>query len=441
MQQAHWLKDFSNPIISGNSNKKRFEVAVIGGGYSGLSAAIFLAQQGVETVLIEKYYCGYGASGRNAGHLTPTIGKDIPSLLMVYGKKRAQELIHFAEQSVSFTESIIQNKSISCDYVQSGNLMAAVTNGQLKRLEKSARIAENLGVDIEWIDTNQSNLRGVPPAFLGGILENKGGTLHPGKYLLALKSQALAAGVHVLEGTTVHRYDKNGTYFLETSSGQYEVNKMVLATNGYLPLHPFINQKTVPLSVTLLETEPLNKVQMEAIRWHGREGIYTGHEILESYRLSAQNTIVAGSKMVTHRLGYQNLDTPGTNDHAIITEALHQRFPELSLKVAHYWSGTIAFTIDFLPVIRKLDADITTACAYAGHGVAMASYGGTLAAEMLISKPLKPHFITTRRVISLPPRFMLSPLIQLIVWILSRIDRKADRKLQQKNKKANHTSS
>jgi gamma-glutamylputrescine oxidase len=62
----------------------------------------FLAQQGVETVLIEKYYCGYGASGRNAGHLTPTIGKDIPSLLMVYGKKRAQELIHFAEQSVSF---------------------------------------------------------------------------------------------------------------------------------------------------------------------------------------------------------------------------------------------------------------------------------------------------------------------------------------------------
>jgi glycine/D-amino acid oxidase-like deaminating enzyme len=210
---------------------------------------------------------------------------------------------------------------------------------------------------------------------------------------------------------------------------------MVIATNGYAPVHAYIRQKTVPLSVTLLETEPLSSAQLEAIQWHGREGIYTGHEILESYRLSAQNTIIAGSKMVTHRLGYQNLDTPGRHDHTIITTALNQRFPELNpIKIAHYWSGTIAFTLDFLPIIKPLEKDITAACAYAGHGVAMASYGGTLAAEMLTGKPKQTHFITTRRVFSLPPKFLLSPLIRLIVWVLAFIDKRADNKVM-KNRK------
>ncbi len=425
---SHWLKNAipAKPAVPTN---RRFQAAVIGGGYSGLSAAITLARSGVATVLIEKYYCGYGASGRNAGHLTPTIGKDIPSLLMVYGKDKTKELIHFAEDAVSYTEQVIKDGNIACDYLQSGNIMAAITPGHQKRLEKSAEVARELDVDITWLNNADIQMRGIPPAFISGILENKGGHLHPGKYLAALRQQAIAAGVTIVEGTDVHSYERKQHFFIDTTAGVFEADKLVIATNAFKPLNRYLQSRTVPLTVSLIETEPLNAAQLDTLRWPGREGVYTGHEILESYRLTAQNTIVAGSKIVTNRAGYGQVGVPGKHNYEIVIKAFYERFPQLQdLKIADRFSGPILFTMDFLPIIKTVDKDITTACAYGGHGVAMASYGGKIAAEMAMGKSPAQHVLFTRRIFPLPPDFILAPLVSLIIRILFYIDTLADKK-------------
>ena len=199
---AHWLQGFSQEPIAPVA-QRRFDTIIIGGGYTGLSAAITLAEAGQEVAILEQHYCGYGASGRNAGHLTPTIGKDIPTLLLLYGEAKTKELISLAEDAVSFTASILEKEQIACDYQANGNIMAGVTNGQLKRLRKSFATTEKLGVDVSFLDKAEMTQRGIPAAFIGGILEHKGGTLHPGKYLMGLKEKAVYAGVQLIEHTMV----------------------------------------------------------------------------------------------------------------------------------------------------------------------------------------------------------------------------------------------
>lgn len=271
--------------------------------------------------------------------------------------------------------------------------------------------------------------RGIPPAFTSGILENKGGALHPGKYLMALKQQALAAGVTIAELTRVNGYSRKGHFFIDTSAGVFEADKMVIATNAFKPIHKYLQSKTVPLTVSLIETDPLTEAQLKSLRWPGREGIYTGHEILESYRLTAQNTIVAGSKIVTHRAGYNQVGVPGKNNYEIVIKAFYERFPQLlGVKIADRFSGPILFTMDFLPIIKTIDKDITTACAYGGHGVAMASYGGKIAAEMAMGKKPAPNVLFTRRIFPLPPGFILAPVVNFLISILFYIDMLADRK-------------
>lgn len=432
-EEPYWMTQL--PVIQvGQTNRKRFEAAVIGAGYTGLSAAIRLANLGIDTVLIEQKVCGYGASGRNAGHLTPTIGKDIPTLLMMYGEAKTKELITFAERSVQFTESMIRDGKMTCNYLDSGNIMAAVTPGQTKRMCKSADTAIRLGLDMEWLDQSAMAEKGIPASFMSGIHEHVGGTLHPGMYLSCLKDLAIRKGVSIMENTFVLEYKKGRKLNIHTRNGIIEADKMVLATNGYRPLHKWIQRKTVPLTVTLMESAPLSDGELANLGWRNKEGIYTGHEILESYRLTTRNTIVAGSKIVTPRIDYREMDMPGKMDASIIRSAFDQRFPALNqLPTQSFWSGTICFTIDFLPIIKLLEDGVSTACAYAGHGIAAASYTGHIAADMLVEKQPRKHILSDRRVFTLPPNFILKPLVRLIIAVLQFFDKRADK--EAKNEK------
>jgi len=306
--------------------------------------------------------------------------------------------------------------------------MAAVTGGQLKRLKKSFATTEKLGVDASFLDKAGMSERGIPAAFIGGILEHKGGTLHPGKYLMGLKEKAVHAGVQLIENIIVSGLEKGSTYRVATGNGIYEADKIVVATNAFKPLHRYLKSKTVPLTVSLIETEPIDPEKLGQLQWPNKEGIYTAHEILESYRLSADNTIIAGSKSVTYNSGYKKNGIPNKRDLPLIKETFYKRFPELhGLNIANEWSGPISLTLDFLPVIRPLETNVYTACAYAGHGIAMATYGGRLAAEMILNKPRK-NYLIERKVISIPPEPFRFLVAKILINIFRLIDWFSDRK-------------
>lgn len=429
---SHWLIDDTEPTRQ-NPEQRKYQVIVVGGGYAGLSAAASLAEAGVEVAVLEQYYCGYGASARNAGHLTPTIGKDIPSLLLMFKKDKVKQLIHTAEQAVNYVEQIIATSDVGCNYLPSGNIMAAITTSQLERLRKNYEMAQELGVHMEFLEPKDMLARQIPKAFLGGILEQKGGGLHPGKYLNILKTRALNSGAAIFEQTTVEKIQKHTSgYELATNNGTFKADKVLICTNAFKGLHPYLRSKTTALSVSLVETEPLTPEQLELLKWPGKEGIYTAHEMMESYRLTTRNTIVAGAKTVTYQSKDENLGKPGPTDNEQIIKAFRQRLPELGdIPFAASWSGPICFSLDFLPVIKTLDTGLISATAFAGHGIAMATYGGHLAAQMLQEKPVK-NYLIDRKLITIPPEPFRGMVASALIKTFAFIDRRTDKAIQER---------
>jgi glycine/D-amino acid oxidase-like deaminating enzyme len=271
------------------------DVVVVGGGYTGLSTALSLRAEGADVVVLEQDFAGSGASGRNAGHLTPTIGKDLPTLLRLFGRERAAALVQFADAAVDHTTEVLRKHEIDCDYVESGNLMAGLHAGHEPRLRKAAEAARALGADVRFLSSDALRERGVPPAFTSAVLEERGGGLHPGRYVQGLRSAALRAGVRLHEGTRVLELRDGAKVEALTEEGRVAAPAAVIATNAYTASLGRRRRHVVPVRVSLFETEPLDAATAEALDWRGREGVYTAHEILESYRPTAQGTITGGS--------------------------------------------------------------------------------------------------------------------------------------------------
>jgi glycine/D-amino acid oxidase-like deaminating enzyme len=156
------------PPLAGDA---RADVAIVGGGLTGLSTALALQRSGVDVVVLEREFCGFGASGRNAGHLTPTIGKDLPTLLMLYGRERTSAIVRFADHCVHRTEELVADHGIDCDYAPTGNVMAVVHPKQEKRLRRAAEVASKVGANVRFLEREEMYTQ-LPPAFLCGALEH-----------------------------------------------------------------------------------------------------------------------------------------------------------------------------------------------------------------------------------------------------------------------------
>lgn len=411
----------------------RAEAVVIGAGYTGLSTALGLRSAGVDVAVIEQDFAGAGASGRNAGHLTPTIGKDLPTLLRLLGRERARALVRFADEAVEHTEQTLRSLGIDCDYLPSGNILAGVHPKQRDRLRRAAEVGAELGAHVRYLSPADMRERGLPAAFDCGVLEEKGGHLHPGRYVLGLRRAALAAGVRLFERSRVLDFDEGALVRVRTPEGTLVAERAVIATNAYTPALGWQRRALVPLRVALFETVPLDEPARARLRWAGREGIYTAHEILESYRVTTDGTIVGGSKVV--RYAYGSGLAPGDDPAAFrtIEAAFRDRFPELAhIPIAHFWGGWIALTPDFLPLLGVSGADrnIHFGLAYAGHGVAQATFVGHLLALQILGREHASASALLRRQWRWPPEPLRWLAYMLINGALQAIDRRTDRQVK-----------
>jgi len=411
----------------------RTDVVVIGGGYTGLSAALSLKAAGVDVVVLEQDFAGAGASGRNAGHLTPTIGKDLPTLLRMFGRARAEALVRFADDAVAFTEETIGRLAIDCDYLGSGNVLAGVHPKHEPRLRKAAQTAAELGGHVRFLSSEQMRERGLPPAFLCGVLEQRGGTLHPGRYVMGLRRRALDAGVRLFEGSGVTALEDGSPVRAHCSGGTVTADRTVLATNAYTPALGWKRRTLAPLRVSLFETEPLSPSQLGALGWHGREGIYTAHEILESYRLTLRGTVVGGSKVVRYAWNSRLPEGYDPGAFGIVERGFRERFPELeAASIETVWGGWIALTLDFLPLIGAAGAraNVLYGFGYAGHGVAQATLMGAMLAARAQGRVHPAEAALARKERAWPPEPFRWLGAKLLSGTLSMLDRRTDRQIR-----------
>lgn len=407
------------------------DVVVIGGGFAGLSAALELRALGHDVILIEQQQIGYGASGRNAGHLTPTIGKDLPTLGLLYGAERARALVALAELAVGHVESLIERYAIDCAYEPVGNLIAAVHPRQHKAVDHAAAAAARFGADAVLLDAAALAARGVPPAFDRALHLRRGGILDPARYVLGLAGAVADAGVEIYEHTPVRGIVEGEQLAIETPGGMVRADLVVLATNAWTPALGALRHTILPVEVTLFRTAPLDELDRQAIDWRGREGIYTAHEMLESYRLTADHRIVGGAKLVRYGFGGR-MRGPSERLTARLVAAFRDRFPALAhVEVTDVWTGPIAFALDFLPWVGRMGRfdNVLYAAGWAGHGVALASYAGPMLVDLLHGGDGPGWPLWDRRWVPLPPE----PLRWLTVHALTtgfgfvdgRIDRAA----------------
>ena len=234
------------------------DVCVVGGGLTGLSTALELRKLGLSVILLERMHAGFGASGRNAGHLTPTIGKDLPTLAKLFGIERARALVGLVQTAIGHVEDTIRSGGIECHYEPVGNVMAAVHPAQHRTVDAAARAGEALGLDGELLDAAAMRRRGLPETFTRGYFMRRGGILDPGRYVRGLFAAARAAGVEIYEQTPVVRIEDADPVLIHTHGGRVRAGAAVIATNAYTPELGRLRATVLRVHVSLFRTAPLD---------------------------------------------------------------------------------------------------------------------------------------------------------------------------------------
>ncbi|MFE6854542.1 NAD(P)/FAD-dependent oxidoreductase [Streptomyces sp. NPDC057674] len=358
------------------------DVVVVGGGYLGMGTALRLAERGIDVALLESQFCGWGAASRNAGYLTNTLAGDAQMLAALHPRSLSRA-VRFADSSVVYSEVLIERYGIECDYERTGNVIAAVTEGQLKRSRRNARILTRAGADAEFVHGREF---GLPDAFLGGIFERAGGLINPGKYARGLRDAVLKSGAKVFENSPVGEIRPGPAgVVVTTPNGRIRAERVVIANNAHsrdLAITP--PRMSAPLWVSLVETEPIDPERLMATGWTSRVGISTHHLVLSSFRITPRNTILFGVRRpeaARGALGAREVDPDVAAD---LVRGFRQMFPTLrDIAPRHAWGGWIAMTPSWLPVVGEATDNVYYALACNGHGLAQAPYLGALLADRL----------------------------------------------------------
>ena len=432
---SFWMRDRhqTHDALAGNLD---VDVAVIGAGFTGLSAAKFLAQQGNSIAVVEQGIIGEGASGRNCGQIGAEIGRNLAALENDIGRDAAADVLSILRDAILHLESLIDDNGIDCDYVRSGNIFAGVHEAHRARVEKIASVARAHGFPVDAIDGAQVEALGLPPAVRCGFHDKTGGRLDPAKLVAGLARVALGSGdVTIFERTRVTGIEDGQVLTIHTDSGRIRCRSCVLATNAYSPQLGFLKRKILPAHVSVAVTQPLTDRQLNAVGWSGVGGMYTAHNVIENLRLTADRRILVGTKRV--RVGFGNRH-PRQNDPQVfgaLQRVLNDRFPELDgIRLASGWTGRVAVTSDSVPVIGRTGShkNIIYSAGYSGHGIAMSAYSGRHIAALHAGQPLgHASVLQDRRVLPVPPEPFAWLGATTLFAALSRQDAAVDRKARE----------
>jgi glycine/D-amino acid oxidase-like deaminating enzyme len=358
------------------------EVAIVGGGFTGLSTALHLAEAGVATVLLEAGEPGWGASGRNGGQVMPGTKHSPDELADRLGAEAGARIAGFAEGVADFTFDLIERHRIPCHAERSGWIKAAHTPAALEQLKSYAAAQRRLGADIHVLDPGRlANLLGtVTDVYVGGLLDLRGGRLQPLSFARGLARAALDRGARIHGGSRAERIERSGTSWrVATARGAVRARQVLIATNAYTDdLCPALKRTMIPMSSVQVTTTPLEHFVRAAILPQGHVMSDT-RRLLLYCRLDPEGRLVFGGRGAL-------TDSGEAKCYAAVERAMRKMFPAIErIGVVYRWSGQVAVTPDALPRIIELAPNLVAALGYNGRGVAMATALGARIAAYFAS--------------------------------------------------------
>jgi gamma-glutamylputrescine oxidase len=363
----------------------RVHVAIIGGGYTGLSAALHLAEGGVEVALLEAEKIGWGASGRNGGQLHSGQRRDQDWLEAHLGRDDARHLWDMAEEAKTLVMDLIARHGIECHW--RAGLIETVHKRRLVRDEIGyvEKLKRDYGYDaVEWLDRERLASAIGTDVYFGGRRDAKAGHLDPLKFAQGIARAATKAGARIHEGTRVTKVTRTAEGFeLRTEHATVRADIVILAGDGYLHgIDGDVEARVMPIDNYILATRPMGTGRPGGLIPNG-EAVSDSRFVVYYFRPTADGRLLFGGGETYSR-------TPPADTGAFVRRHLIRVYPQLAgVPVEFAWGGAVAITMKRLPFVRRLRPGLYAASGYSGQGVALAPYAGKVLAEAILGDPAR----------------------------------------------------
>lgn len=363
------------PALAGS---QRADVCIVGGGYTGLSSAIHLRKRGYSVIVLEANRMGWGASGRNGGHVGTGQRAGQEELETLVGTEQARALWDLGLEGVQTVCDLVDEFAIDCE-LKTGNLHVASCAGDARELkEETEHLQKHYGYDdISYIDASSLTELTSGQGFHGAMLDKGARHLHPLNYALGLAAAAAELGADLYEGSRVTGYREGDGVEVETAAGSVKADFLLLACNGYLEkLEPRAAGRIMPINNYMLATEPLPEATARRLI-RDDTSMSDSRFVINYWKLSADNRLLFGGGESYSRRFPADIKR-------FVRPYMLKIYPELAdTRIDYGWGGTLAITMNRMPDFGRLSSQVYYAHGYSGHGVPIATLAGKLTAEAI----------------------------------------------------------
>lgn len=384
-EQVFWWDTVAMPQGDPAPLPEKADVAVIGSGFSGLSAARTLARRGAIVVVLEAESLCWGASSRNGGMVLTGMKLSVEKLAARYGLEATRRMYAASLASIDCVEQIVREEQIACDLARCGHLEVACKPAHFAAFCRSAEvIARDFNHHLRIVPRTELHSEIGSNIYHGGLVDDISAGLNPARYVAGLAQAARKAGAQLFDQARVSSIEpaaRNGSggFLLNTARGRLWARDVFVGTSGYTgAATPGLHRRIIPIGSFIIATEPLPEALAHELSPQDRM-IFDSKNYLYYYRLTPDNRMLFGGRAAF----FPETGNTIRRSAEILRRGMISVYPQLrSAKVEYAWGGTLDFCFDIMPHAGKMDG-MYYAVGYAGHGVAMATYLGMKAGEMI----------------------------------------------------------